>query len=126
MAPGCYARDATIEESAEQTEHMRTLTNAQRAHLRRLAHHLKPVVQIGKQGLTDAVLASVDETLKAHELIKVKFMDFRDQKRELTEELVAASGSALVGMIGNIAILYRQQADPQKRKINLPRDKVGA
>jgi RNA-binding protein len=101
---------------------MPTLTNAQRAHLRRLAHHLKPVVQIGKQGLTAAVQASVDETLTAHELIKVKFMDFRDQKRELTEELAIASGSTLVGMIGNIAILYRQQVDPQKRKINLPRD----
>ena len=99
---------------------MKRLTNAQRAHLRRLAHHLKPVVQIGKQGLTSAVQASVDETLNAHELIKVKFMDFRDQKQELAEELVGASGSALVGMIGNIAILYRQQQEPQKRKIVLP------
>ena len=101
---------------------MRRLTNAQRAHLRRLAHHLKPVVQIGKQGLTSAVQASVDEALNAHELIKIKFMDFRDQKQELTEELVAASGSALVGMIGNIAIIYRQQPNPEKRKITLPRD----
>ena len=62
----------------------------------------------------------LDEALIAHELIKVKFMDFRDQKRELTEQLAAASGSALVGMIGNIAILYRQQQEPQKRKIALP------
>ena len=99
---------------------MRKLTNAQRAHLRRLAHHLKPVVQIGKQGLTSGVQASVGEALNAHELIKVKFMDFRDQKHELAEELVAASGSALVGMIGNIAILYRQQPDPEKRRITLP------
>jgi RNA-binding protein len=99
---------------------MRQLTNAQRAHLRRLAHHLKPVVQIGKQGLTGPVQASLDEALNAHELIKVKFMDFRDQKRELTEELAAASGSTLVGMIGNIAILYRQQLNPEKRKIRLP------
>ena len=101
---------------------MQRLTNAQRAHLRRLAHHLKPVVQIGKQGLTSGVQASVDEALNARELIKVKFMDFRDQKQELTDELAAASGSVLVGMIGNIAILYRQQKDPQKRKITLPRD----
>src|SRR5262245_54919753 len=101
---------------------MQKLSNAQRAYLRRLAHHLKPVVQIGKQGLTAAVQASVDEALNAHELIKVKFMDFRDQKHELTEELAAATGSALAGMIGNIAILYRQQKDPQKRKIALPRD----
>jgi RNA-binding protein len=79
-------------------------------------------VQIGKQGLTSAVQASVDEALNARELIKVKFMDFRDQKQELAEELAGTSGSALVGIIGNIAILYRQQKDPQKRKITLPRD----
>jgi RNA-binding protein len=101
---------------------MQKLTNVQRAHLRRLAHHLKPVVQIGKQGLTSAVQASVGEALNAHELIKVKFMNFRDQKHELTEELVAASGSALVGTIGNIAILYRQQPNPEKRRIMFPHD----
>src|SRR5262245_63398019 len=99
---------------------MRQLTNAQRAHLRRLAHHLKPVVQIGKQGLTNGVQASVEEALNAHELIKVKFMDFRDQKRELTEELAVGTGSALIGMIGNIVIIYRPQPNPEKRKIMLP------
>jgi RNA-binding protein len=44
-------------------------------------------------------------------------MDFRDQKQELTEELAEASGSALISIIGNIAILYREQPDPEKRKI---------
>ena len=99
---------------------MPQLTSTQRTYLRRLAHHLKPVVQIGKLGLTGAVQASVEETLNAHELIKVKFMDFREQKHELAEQLAAASGSALVGIIGNIAIFYRQQSNPQKRKIILP------
>jgi len=97
------------------------LTNAQRQLLRKMAHDLKPVVQIGKNGLSENVFATVDQGLDSHELIKVKFVDFQDQKRELAEQIVAASKSELVAVIGNIAILYRQQVDPEKRKVRLPR-----
>jgi RNA-binding protein len=100
---------------------MRQLTSAQREYLRRLAHRLKPVVQIGKQGLTEQVQHSVEQALSARELIKIKFLDFRDQKQALAESLAGAAGGVLVGLIGNIAILYRQQSDVEKRKINLPR-----
>ena len=99
---------------------MRRLSNPQRAYLRSQAHHLKPVVQIGKQGLTDAVLATIDQNLLAQELIKVKFLDFRDQKQDLAEQVQAALGCELISIIGNIAILYREQPDPQKRKVPLP------
>jgi RNA-binding protein len=99
---------------------MRQLTNAQRDYLRRQAHDLRPVVQIGKQGLTQQVHATVDEALNAHELIKIKFMDFRDQKRELADQLADAAGGVLISIIGNIAILYREQADPERRRIALP------
>ena len=99
---------------------MRQLSNTQRDYLRRQAHDLRPVVQIGKQGLTEQVQATVDEALNAHELIKIKFMDFRDEKRDLAEELAERTRSTLVGVIGNIAIVYRQQADPEKRRISLP------
>ncbi len=99
---------------------MRHLTNAQRQHLRRLAHQIKPLVQIGKQGLTEGVRQTVDQALETHELVKVKFLDFQDQKEELTDELVHTTESVLIGLIGNIATLYRQQPDPDKRKIRLP------
>ena len=88
--------------------------------VRRLAHDLKPVVQVGKNGLSESLYESLERELDAHELIKVKFMDFRDQKRGLTEELVERTNSALILLIGNIAIVYRQQADPERRKIQLP------
>src|SRR5262245_58771397 len=97
------------------------LTNAQRQYLRKMAHDLKPVVQVGKNGLSENVFATVDQGLDSHELIKVKFVDFQDQKRELAEQIVAASKSELVAVIGNTAILYRQQADPEKQKVRLPR-----
>jgi RNA-binding protein len=100
---------------------MRKLSNTQKQFLRRIAHDLRPVVQIGKNGLNDQVHATIDHELNAHELIKVKFMDFKDEKRELTDDLVAATSSTLIGLIGNIAILYREQADPEKRRIRLPK-----
>ena len=99
---------------------MGKLTNSQRQYLRRSAHHLKPIAHIGKNGLTEPVVASVDLGLAAHELIKVKFVDFQDQKQALAQELAVASGSELVGLIGNIAILYRRHPDPEQRQIALP------
>jgi RNA-binding protein len=99
---------------------MPQLTNAQRQHLRRLANPLRPLVQVGKQGLTSGVLSSIDQSLASHELIKVKFLDFQDQKEELTDDLARTTGSILVALVGNTATLYREQPDPEKRKITLP------
>jgi len=99
---------------------MQEITQTQRKYLRKLAHDLKPVVQVGRQGLSDLVIAKVNQELAAHELIKVKFVDFQDQKHELTDELVAQSDSTLVRLIGNVAILYRQHPEADKREIILP------
>jgi RNA-binding protein len=97
------------------------LTTTQRQFLRRSAHDLKPNIQVGKNGVTPQLVAGVGVELDTHELIKVKFMEFREEKRELAEDLAAQLAAALVAMIGNTAILYRQQPDPEKRKILLPR-----
>ncbi len=99
---------------------MRQLTNAQRQYLRRMANPLRPIVQIGKQGLTESVRGSIDQALLSHELIKVKFLDFQDEKDELTDDLVRTTGSTLVGLIGGVAILYRQHPDHDRRKLHLP------
>ena len=99
---------------------MRELTNVQHQYLRRLANQLKPVIQIGKNGLSGQALAAIDNALETHELIKVKFLGFQDEKQELTDELINSTNSVLVGLIGNIAILYREQLDPERRKIRLP------
>jgi RNA-binding protein len=96
------------------------LTQTQRQYLRKIAHDLRPNAQVGKNGLTESVIASIGQALDAHELIKVKFMDFRDEKNELSELLAEQLGAHLVAMIGNIAILYRQQRDPEKRRVILP------
>ncbi len=99
-----------------------TLKGYQKKHLRGLAHGVKPVVQIGKEGITEGVIRATDEGLALHELIKIKFNNLkeRDLKEAITGEIAAKTGSEPVGMIGHTAILYRQQADPAKRRIALP------
>ena len=98
------------------------LTGSQAKYLRGLAHGLKPIVFVGQKGLTDALIKSAEEAFDRHELIKIKFIDFKEKKQK--EKLAAAigvqTGSHVAGMIGHVAILYRQQADPEKRKIVLP------
>ncbi len=101
---------------------MTSLKGFQKKYLRGLAHSLKPVVQIGREGITEGVIRAIDECLFRHELIKVKFTDFKekDQKEAITGEFAGKTDSELVGMIGHTAILYRRQTDPEKRKIAIP------
>lgn len=96
------------------------LRGSDRKYLRGLAHHLKPVVQVGKQGLIDNLITTVSQALDAHELIKVKFVDLKQQREELSCEIATRTESELAGLIGNVAILYRQHSNAEKRKIRLP------
>lgn len=104
---------------------MEELNGLQRKYLRGLAHDRNPVVMIGQKGVTEALIDSLDEALDQHELIKVKFIDYKEkeQKQELIEMLEEETGCSSVGMIGHVAILYRRHRDPEKRKITLPRKK---
>ena len=99
---------------------MEPLSGAQRKHLRGLAHHVKPVVHVGRHGVTDTVLREIEEALDYHELIKVKLVDPQGRKKELASELAQRSGGTRVGLVGNIVTLYRQNPDPEKRKVEVP------
>ena len=98
---------------------MTQLTSAQRTRLKSLAHHLDPVVIVGKQGVTDNVIDAAQASLAAHELIKVRFNDFKEEKKTLAPEIAARSEAHLVGIIGHVAILYKEHPDPEKRRIKL-------
>lgn len=100
---------------------MEPLTSSQRKSLRSQAHHLKPLVLVGKQGLTDTLVKSVDVNLDAHELIKVRFNEHKDEKKEIAAAIAERTESQLAGLIGHVAILYRQHKEPEKRKIRLDR-----
>ena len=99
---------------------MPTISSFQRKWLRGQAHSLKPIVQIGKQGLTDSALRQVDEALDAHELIKVQAVAPREEKDAIAERLAEELRADVAGRIGHIIILFRQNPDPEKQIYELP------
>jgi RNA-binding protein len=96
------------------------LAGFQRKALRSLAHSLDPAVLVGQAGLSPTVLASIDAALDANELIKVKFVDRKEEKRELTAKIAEQCTAHIAGMVGHVAILYREHSDPQERQVRLP------
>ena len=95
------------------------LTSKQRKYLRSQAHHLKPVVLIGKLALNDSVLKSINQSLEHHELIKIKFNDHKSSKEILIKDINKSLNSQIVGMVGNIAIIYKQNEEIDKRRYSL-------
>ena len=91
------------------------LTSKQRKYLRSKAHHLKPVVTIGKADFSQSIIDTVEQCLNSHELIKVKFSQHKDSKEEIVNKINSAIDSQTVGAIGNIVIIFRQNTDLDKR-----------
>jgi RNA-binding protein len=93
---------------------MVSLTNAQMRVLKAQAQRLKATLKVGKEGLSPQFLAALDDALKHRELVKVKFDDFKEQKKELAPQLAEKSGSRLVTRVGNVVVLFRPKpAEPQ-------------
>jgi RNA-binding protein len=95
------------------------LTGKQRRHLRALAHKLRPIVQVGKAGIDDGLVAAVDRALADHELVKVKVGENAGVSRHVAaSQLAARTHSELAQVLGNVVVLYR--ADPENPQITLP------
>jgi RNA-binding protein len=86
---------------------MAPLTNAQIRVYKAQAQRLKATLKVGKEGLSPQFLAALDNALKHHELVKVKFDDFKEQKKELAPQLAEKSGSHLITRVGNVVVLSR-------------------
>jgi len=95
------------------------LTGKQRRHLRALGHHLDALLQIGHEGITDAVVAQANAQLSKHELVKVKVLESSPQDRhETAEALSERTGAELAQVLGRTFLLYKP--DPQDPRIELP------
>jgi RNA-binding protein len=95
-----------------------TLTGKQARYLRGLGHPLRPAVMIGRQDLTDTVHASLDASLTAHELVKVKLQEgCMLDRHEVAERLAIATGAAIAQVLGKTILLYRPS---DKKLITLP------
>lgn len=97
-----------------------TLTSKQRTFLTAQAHGLKPIVQIGKNGLTDEIKTSVRRALDARELIKVTLLQNTDENiHDVAEILEDEIGVDTVQKIGRILILFKQSAKKENQKISV-------
>ena len=84
------------------------LTNNQKKYLRSLAHDLRPIVMVGQQGLSDAVLAELESTMTNHELLKIKVRaNDREEKQQIVDKILNFSKAALVQVIGGVLVIYR-------------------
>ncbi len=103
------------------------LTPAERKDLRGQAHHLDPVVLVGTDGLTAAVLKEADAALRAHGLIKVRmFSDSRDQRMQALQQLAETLNAGAVQHIGKLLVLWRPPVAPEKpvREAQMPGPRV--
>ena len=96
---------------------MDELNNAQLRKLKAMAQRMEASVKVGKQGLSDAFIKSLDEELARHELVKVKFAEFKEQKKELAPQLAERTHSRLVMQVGNVVVLFRRNAEEAKQKV---------
>jgi putative YhbY family RNA-binding protein len=92
------------------------LTPAERSALKARAHPLRPVVMIGNEGLSAAVLQEIDASLKAHELIKIKVdSDDQDERDDLMGTICANTGASAIQHIGKILVVFRERPDRGKQ-----------
>ena len=94
------------------------LTGKQRSYLRGEANDLNPVIHIGKDGLTEAVLEQVEELLEIHELIKGRVLDNAPNNvKTVANDLAAQTNASVVQVIGNVFVIFR--ADPEESDYKL-------
>ncbi len=93
------------------------LAGYQRKHLRGAAHSLRPVLQVGQHGVTDAVIREASRALHDHELIKISMKNPPD-KKAMAARLARETDSHLCGLVGHTVILYRER--DEKPRIRVP------
>ena len=92
------------------------ITGKERAELRAQAHHLDPLVHVGVQGITAALITSLDDALRTRELVKVQLgRPVEDKPRTLAERLAQETGAVVVQVIGHTATLYRENPELERK-----------
>ena len=95
------------------------LSNKQKQFLKGLAHSLKPVIQLGANGLTEGVMAEIDVALNHHELIKIKIpTDDREEKSLIIKAIVSETNSEKIQTIGHMLVIFKPS---EEQKIKIPK-----
>lgn len=85
------------------------LSNADKRELKARAQRLEPVVKLGHAGMSEAFIRSISEALAVHGLVKMKFTDFKEERKTLAPQIAERTGSELVIQVGNVAVFFRPQ-----------------
>ncbi len=97
------------------------LTGAQKSYLRGQGQKLDATLKIGKGGLTPAFFVELNKLLRAHELVKLRFLGAERDEREVLDAQIADEGRCVfVGAVGHTALFYRQNPEPKERTVALP------
>ena len=83
------------------------LNNSQIRKFKAAAQLLEPMLKVGKAGLSEGFIRTVSDALAQHELVKIKFVEFKEEKKELAPQLAEKTGSHLVMRVGNVMVLHR-------------------
>ena len=95
------------------------LSSAQKKFLKGLGHSLTPVIHIGKEGISEKLIASISKALSDHELIKVSVLENSDLERnEAAEKVASSTGAETVQILGRKILFYK--SNPEKKRITLP------
>ncbi|MGG0667546.1 ribosome assembly RNA-binding protein YhbY [Sporosarcina koreensis] len=94
------------------------LSGKQKSYLRSEAHHLQPIFQIGKGGLTEPIIKQIEEALEARELIKVSILQNCEEDKSDIAAKFQEAGIDVVQVIGKILVLYKESKE--KKRIVLP------
>ncbi len=99
------------------------LTGKQMHYLRGLGHHLKPLVMLGREGITDNVISAANAVLKAHELMKVKIGNGCIlERQEAADTIAERTGSAVIQILGKTFLVFRENPDRNdEHRIKLPK-----
>jgi RNA-binding protein len=84
------------------------LSNPQIRKLKGLAQRMEPTLTLGKAGLSDAFVQSLNVELERHELIKVKLAEFKDQRKTLAPQMAERASAHLIALVGHVVVLYRR------------------
>lgn len=96
----------------------KNLSGKQKQFFKKKAHPLKPIVQIGKNGISTEVLEDIDRVLAKRELIKISILQNSDETNETVKEALESIGALVISQIGRISIVFRVASEPKYRDVS--------